>query len=254
MRSVVAPREGACHTAAVADAGAGREAAEAQLLELLAGRGRVASPDRRAAIDDEIAAVAAVLGLDPREVDDLANGVVAAERAPGALMGRFRVTRLAREVMPFWIGLLLAPMLAGLGAPVPGALLLVAVVGGFFVHARRRASVFDIDALGRIEFRHHRPLDWPHIAEITFALQPPLGFSLGSRPAQAGTTMQLRFQRSDGSTLRVARGQVFQIRPTRRPIGYDQLSRHLRAAARRAGMVVETTDSTRAAWRAARRV
>ena len=231
------------------DAGAGREAVEAQLLELLAERERLASPARRAAIDEEIAGVAASLGLDPQEVEGLAPQVVEAERSPSDLTGRFRVMRLARDVMPFWIGLILAPILIGLGAPVPGGLLLVAVVVGFLVHARRRVAVFDIDALGRMEFRHHGPLEWADIAEITFALRPPLGFALGSLSG-GPATLELRFRRCDGSTLKVAPGQIFQIEPTRRPLGYDQLSRHLRRAARRAGMGVEHTDRERAAWRA----
>jgi hypothetical protein len=60
--------------------------------------------------------------------------------------------------VPLYLGLLLAAMVAGLGAPAAGAGLATVVVVAALVHHRRRLGRFDVDRLGRLDMRHAGPL------------------------------------------------------------------------------------------------
>jgi hypothetical protein len=189
--------------------------------------------------------------LDPEERASLTDEQVAAVQRPPALVGWFRLHRLPRDVMPFWCGALLVPIVAGLGAPLAAAALAAAVIGLFVWRQRRVVRVFEIDETGAVHLGRHGPIDWGDVDDVVVRPTPPRFVPAAQRGYHVWV-LKARFRLRDGRTIRLAPGQLFQTRPQRQPIGIDQLARHLRRLARDAGLTVTTTDKDRGAWRAAR--
>lgn len=187
--------------------------------------------------------------LDPEERASLTAEQIEGVRTPAALVGRFRLRRLARDVIPFWCGALLVPMFAGLGAPLAAVGLALLLVALFVWRERRVVRVIDIDEAGGLRLGRHGILDWGDVDVLDVRPSPPLLTPKSRRPA-AVWTLRARFTMRDGRTIRLAPGQLFQIRPRRRPLGIDQLARHLRRLARAAALTVTTTDEELGAWRA----
>lgn len=232
---------------------AGWEEAQRRLVEVLAERSRhPAGALRRAQLDDEVAALGAVLGLDPAEVDDLAEVPPESLAGPPGLHGRFLIRRRARDVMPFYIGALLVPMVAGLSAPTLAGAGAAVLVVALVVHHRRRLARFDIDVLGRIDVRHAGRIDWDDVEAVSFRLRYP--WLSSRRPALVkGLSAVVRIHRTGGRNLRLAQGPLWQIRPVRRPLSLDNLGRHLRDQAKAAGLSVEQLPGRREGWTATRR-
>jgi hypothetical protein len=226
--------------------------AQDRLLELLAERQGSVPPERRAELHAEIAALAAVLGLEVSELDALTPGTVEAERKPPALMGRFRIMRRGRDIMPFVLGLVLAPMISALGEPEIAAAGLGVVVVGWFAHGRRRAAVFVIDHAGRMQFRRHGLVEWTEVDRATFRYRYPWMSVKGSLERAAGETALVRIYRRGQRPLRLAQGQLFQIKPKRQPISYRRLSGFLREQAKASGMTVQPLRGKKGAWSASR--
>jgi hypothetical protein len=226
------------------------DAAQERLLELLAERARTSAPAQRAALDAGIVSAAAALGLDPEEVASLTPQVVGSARRRPDLAGRFRVMRRGRDFLPFVFGLMLAPAIAGLGAPVLAAVGTALLVVAWVVRGRIRVAVFDIDAFGHIDLHRHGRIDWQAVQEVSFAYRYPWATPAGSLERTAGETAVVRFRLRDGRSLRLAQGQLFQIRPTRQPVGLHRLARFLRTRAVGAGLKVEKLPN--GAWRATR--
>jgi hypothetical protein len=203
-------------------------------------------------LDAEIAAAAAILGLEASELDALAPEAVEAQRRPPGLVGRFRIMRQMRNVMPFLIGVILMPIVSGLGQPVAAAAGLVLVVVGWLVHSRRRAAVFEIDQAGRMVFRNHGLVDWADVDQATFRYRYPWASVHGSLDRAAGETAVIRIHRRGRRPLRLAQGQLFQIKPTRQPISYHRFGRFLREQATAAGMEVKPSPGKKGAWSASR--
>jgi hypothetical protein len=232
---------------------AGWEEAQRRLVEVLAERSRQpAGGPRRAQLDDEVAALAAELGLDTAEVDDLAAIPPEILAGPPVLHGRFLIRRRARDVMPFYIGLLLVPIVAGLGASAAAGAGAAVLVVALVVHHRRRLARFDVDALGRIDVRHAGRIDWDDVDAVSFRIRYP--WLSPRRPALVkDLSAVVRFQRSRSRDLRLAQGPLWQIRPVRRPLSFDHLGRHLRDQARAAGLTVERLPGRGDGWTATRR-
>jgi len=216
------------------------------------GRRRGSQGDHR---DDEQAGVDDAdlfAGLDPEEIEDLSPEVLQEARTPPPLQGRFRIHRQARDTMPFLIGLALAPMFAGLGAPLAGLAIGVVAVVGFIVRSRRRVAVFEIDAAGRISFARRGPIDWAAVESVTYRIRHQL-FEAKMRESHRGpSTGVLRVHFRDRPYLKLAEGQLFQIAPTRRAVGLHLLSRTVKAEARSNGLVVKGRKGERDAWEARR--
>ena len=235
---------------------AGWEEAQQRLLAALAERARQpAGAPRRAELDVEVAQLADELGLDPEEIEDLAGRPPAALAAPAGssgLQGRFVIRRRARDVMPFYVGALLVPIVAGLGAPVLAGAGAAVLVVAFVVHHRRRLARFEVDAQGRLDIRGAGRIDWGDVTSVSYRLRHP--WLSPRRPALAkDVTAVVRIRRASGRDLRLAQGQLWQLRPQRRPLSFDNLSRYLRRQATAAGLTVERRRGRDEGWTATRR-
>lgn len=225
-------------------------AASARLLECLAERADGVSQRRRAELDREIDQLASTLGLDAEEVASLEPAAARPQRTTSGMVGRFRVHRLARDILPFWIGLIVGGAVVGLAGPIPGGTVIAAVVVLWIVRAKTRVAVFDVDEAGSIELRNWGRLEWPDVEEVSYHVRPPL-FSGGDRLGRASTAV-VRIKARGRRTLRLAQGMLFQTKPTRRVVTYDKLSKLLKDGARAAGLKIERTEKGKAGWRAHR--
>lgn len=233
------------------------DAAHEQLLRLLAERasgppGGTVAPDREraAARDREIEGLAAKLGLAPEELESLTPAVVAATRQAPEFAGRFRIYRQARTFLPFVFAFMLLALVAQMGQPLPAAAGLVLLLAGWIVRGRIAVARFEVDSDGRLHTGRHGQVDWYEVEELTFRYRRPWLSPRNRIESIAGTTAQVRIRRRSGDTVRLAQGQLFRIRPGRRPVHLADLSRFLRRQARAAGMRVEDLGDGR--WRAYR--
>lgn len=234
-------------------AGEDKDAAQARLLELLTERAGVTSADRRAELDAEIATAGKALGLEAEEVASVTPEVVEAARRPPALLGRFRIMRRARDVIPFYLGVLLAAIVGGMGQPGVAVAVLAGLVVAWVWRSRVRVAVFDIDRAGHLDLHQYGRVEWRLVDELTFGyLYPWLAPEVGITKA-ANETAVVRIRMHDGRTLRLAQGQLFRIRPGRQPVGLNRLATFLRQQARAAGLRVETLPGGKGRWRATRR-
>jgi hypothetical protein len=227
------------------------ELAQQRLLGLLGERAKHPTGSWRHELDARIAELTATLGLDPEEVESLTPQVVANERRPTELVGRFRVHRLAREIMPFWMGLIIGGAVVGLAGPVPGGAVIGLVVLAWLIRSQRRIAVFDIDEAGNIEFKNWGPVEWGAVREVSYHIRHPWFTPKGRRPFVVATAV-VRIHADGRRTLRLAQGTLFQTKPTRRAMPYSRLSTLLKARAKSAGMKVQRTDKGEAGWRATR--
>jgi hypothetical protein len=228
------------------------EATQERLLEILGQRAHATTAARRAALEEEIALVAAELGLEPEEVESLSPNVVKTARRPPDLVGRFRIYRRGRDIMPFVIGVILMPILAGLGAREMAAAGLVLLVAVWVFRAWIRVAVFDIDEQGRLDLQRHGTVNWHEVEEVTFRYRHPWATVRRSIEREAGETAAVRIRVRDGRSLRLAQGQLFRVKPSREPIGLYRLSRFLKKQAGAAGLKVKNLPGGEGRWRAAR--
>lgn len=210
--------------------------AHSRLRELLAERARTAASAQPHRLDHEIATLAADLGFAPEEVAALREVEVTAAGPPG-LVGQFRIYRRPSTYLPFVFGVMLAAIVAQLGQPLIAAGGVGALALGWLVRGRFSVCRFAIDPQGRLSLGRHGQLDWYAVERVEFRFRRP--WLAGNTVAgHAGTTAQIRLRYRDGGTVRLARGQLFQIKPRRRPAHLADLGGYLRQQASTAGMTV----------------
>lgn len=181
------------------------------------------------------------MGLDADERAD-ADERLARERSPsrsgGDLpAGDFVVLRRASEIMPFVVGLMLAPIFVGLEQIGAGAALAGAVIVAFFVHRARRVSRLRIGQGDSLSLPGHAEIDWASLRRIELRYRYPWGLARHDRVHDE--TLQLRFELGDGRSVRLARGPLFRRTPTREPVGYHRLERWLKRRSEAAGMRID---------------
>lgn len=188
------------------------------------------------------------MGLDPEELAE-ARATVAREeeqRRTGGdpLVGELVVRRRARDVMPFLVLLVLAPIVAGLGQPIPAAALGLATIVGFVVHGARRVARLSIGPDGSLVLAGRATIDFATLKRLELRYRYPWAASERAKPHDE--TLDLVFELGDGSRITLARGPLWRIRPTRAPLGWHTLDKWLKTRARHSGMTIERLPSDRA--------
>jgi hypothetical protein len=188
------------------------------------------------------------MALDPEELAE-ARAVVDHEqkqrRAGGdPLVGELVVRRRARDVMPFVVLLMLAPIVAGLGQPIPAAALGLATAIAFVLHGGRRVARLSIGADGSLALPGRAAIDFATLRSLELRYRYPWAASERARPHDE--TLDLVFELGDGSRITLARGPLWRLRPTRAPLGWHTLEAWLKTRARRSGMTIERHPSHRA--------
>lgn len=194
------------------------------------------------------------MGLDTEELAE-ARALQRAEakargKGPDPVVGELIVRRRARDVAPFLILLVLAPMISGLGQPIPAAALATVTVVAFFVHRRRRVARLAVGPDGSLALPGHAEIDWASLRSLQLEYRYP--WMAAEHKKAHDETLHLVFERADGSTITLSRGALWRIRPTRAPVGYYALDRWLKARAREAGMTIGRPAEGRKGWTARR--
>jgi hypothetical protein len=179
------------------------------------------------------------LALDPEERADADARLARSRSRPGtgALHGELVVLRRASEIMPFVVGLMLAPIFVGLQATIAGAALGGATVVAFVVHRARRVSRLRIGEDGSLSLPGHAEIDWASLRRIELRYRYPWGVARLDRVHEE--TLELRFELGDGRRIRLARGPLFRREPTREPVGHHRLEGWLRRRSEASGMRVD---------------
>ena len=197
----------------------------------------------------EIATVAGRLGFDPDEAAAIADQIEAPASGPGhAMAGDYRVLLGSAAPILTFSALVIAGAVAGLGQPVAGGLIVLAVAILWIIGARRRVARLRISASGALSFpgRLDR-FDPSELLSIDFAYRyPPWAARLDRA---ASETVDLRLRLNGNRSIKLGRGPLWRVQPAREPVAYSQLERHLAAQARDAGLTIERHA---AGWRARR--
>jgi hypothetical protein len=149
------------------------------------------------------------MALDPEELAE-ARAVVDHEqkqrRAGGdPLVGELVVRRRARDVMPFVVLLMLAPIVAGLGQPIPAAALGLATAIAFVLHGGRRVARLSIGADGSLALPGRAAIDFATLRSLELRYRYPWAASERARPHDETSTSYSSSETDRGSRSPEAR-------------------------------------------------
>ncbi|MDO9019554.1 MAG: hypothetical protein Q8S73_27330 [Deltaproteobacteria bacterium] len=167
------------------------------------------------------------------ELAELANRGLSGEN----LSGDFLVRRRYVEVIYVPIGIVLAACFVGLGQVAPGVGVGLGTVGLFAWLSSRRIARFTIGSDGVLSLPGRlEALDWSRVVRVDFGWSQPSGASSLSRAALGA--LEVSFGFADGSVVKLARGPLWRVRPTKEPVGFITLGRWLADRATAAGLEV----------------
>lgn len=168
------------------------------------------------------------------------------------VVGDLVIRRRARDWIWVWVLSLLAPIVWQLGQPIVGGGIAAGVVIAFFVHRARRVARLKIGADGSLVLPGHAEIDWSTLTGLLLEYRYPWGAAAHEKAHDE--TLHVVFEQGDGTSIRLAQGALWRVRPTRARVGCRALDRWLKARARAAGMSIEGLPAKRGkGWIARRR-
>ncbi len=133
---------------------------------------------------------------------------------------------------------MLAAIVAAMGEVEIGAGLALVVLLGLVIHGRRRVARIRVAEDGTMALPGRlEPLDWSTLRAVRFRLRYPFMAERLRRIAEE--TAVIRLETGDGRRIKLARGPLWRLAPTRESLSWANFGRELERRARDAGMVVE---------------